>query len=425
MRRHCSLLLLLFFFIAACTPQAVRPTRTPYQTDTPSPVPTKTLPPTTTPTPRSLDATVSIWHSWNEGQVVALDQILRAFQGAYPNVRFDVRYIPAEDLQARYHQAAYNGSGPTILLGQAAWGEAYARQHLVADLTPFVHNSLRQSLMPPAVNLGFSRGQWIGLPYAVSGVVLYRNPSIVPQAAANFAGLIDASLAVTKGGVVGADLERGPLYSGAHLYGLGGSLMDDNCNPTFNTDSGLLWVDLLRDFQLAGPVELNTNRDLRLFKEATAGMIVEGTWKRVELSQAVGWRNIVIDPWPDTAAGKLSGFVWAESLYLNINAVGDEQAAATRLMTYFLTHEVQTLLAEVGFIPSVTAAQPRDALIQQAATALAGGTAYPLCPEQGVYWDALTSALYAIFTENADPATALQQAALAIETRLIEIRTSP
>lgn len=400
-------------------------TRTPYQTDTPSPVPTETLTPTPVPTPRGLDATISIWHSWSDAQVVALDQILRAFQGAYPNVRFDIRYVPAEDLQARYYQAAYNGTGPTVLIGQAEWGVEYAQKHLTTDLTPFISEALRQSIMPPAVGLGFYQDKWISLPYAVNGIVLYRNPSIVPQASPDFASLIDASLAVTKGGVVGTDLERGVLYSGAHLYGLGGRFMDDDCNPTFNNDTGLAWVELLRNFELAGPVEFNTNRDLRLFKEATAGMFVEGTWKRSELSQAVGWSNIVIDPWPATEGGKLAGFVWAESLYLNIKAVGDEQAAALRLMTYFLTPEVQTLLAEVGFIPSVTTAQPRDALTQQAALALSGGTAYPLCPQQNVYWDPITSALYAIFTDDADPTAALQQAALEIETRLVEIRTSP
>jgi ABC-type glycerol-3-phosphate transport system substrate-binding protein len=355
--------------------------------------------------------------------VAALDQILRAYQGAYPNVRFNVTYVPAENLRQRYRQAAYNGSGPTILFGQADWGPGYAKERLIAPLTALFTDELQQALLPPARQLAVFQGQWIGLPYALSGVVLYRNPGIVAAASPDFAALVADSQAVTRGGTVGADLERGLIYSGGHLYGLGGSLMDENCNPTFNSEAGLHWLALLRDFSQAGPVELNTNRDLRLFKERTAGMIVEGTWKRTELTQALGASEVVIDPWPSTDQGAMAGFVWAESLYLNIHATGDELIAAQRLMTYFVSPEVQTLLAEVGFIPAVTHAQPRDTLVQQAQTALAGGAAYPICPDREAYGDALAAMLYAVFAQNADPATALQQAALEIEKKLVELRT--
>jgi maltose-binding protein MalE len=296
---------------------------------------------------------------------------------------------------------------------------------LVADLTSFINEDVRQTLMPPAQTLAAYQGQWINLPYSVSGVVMYRNPAIVPNASPDFETLKTNSLAVTKGGVVGTDLERGFLYSGGHIDGLGGSLMDENCNPSFNNEDGLAWIALLNEFEQAGPVELNTNRDLRLFKERTAGMIIEGTWRRSELVQALGLPNVAIDPWPARDDGALAGFVWAESAYLNIQAVGDEQTAALRLMKYLLNPDVQNLMAEVGFIPSVTNAQPRDQLIQQAGVALAGGVAYPTCPEITAYTDGLTAALYAIFEQGANPATALQQAASDIERKLVEMRTSP
>jgi multiple sugar transport system substrate-binding protein len=426
MLRRILLFSCLILCLAACQPATPRPTRLPPPTTTATDLPPTTIPTATNvPTPRPLDATVSIWHSWDEAQAAALDQVLRTFQAAYPQVRFVVTYVPAENLFERYRQAAYNGSGPTILLGQAAWGPDLAHQQLIADLTPAISDDIRQALTPPAQTLAVSQGKWINLPYAVSGVVLYRNPSILQNPSPDFETLKAASLAVTKGGIVGTDLERGLLYAGGHIYGLGGSLMDENCNPAFNNDDGLAWIALLRDFEQAGPVELNTNRDMRLFKESTAGMIVEGTWKRSELVQALGQPTVAIDPWPTLGNGALSGFVWAESAYLNIQAVGDEQAAALRLMKYLLNPDVQTLLAEVGFIPSVTNAQPRDRLVQEAVIALAGGVAYPTCPGTTAYTDALTAALYAIFEQNADPSAALQQAAADIERKLVEMRTSP
>ena len=46
----------------------------------------------------------------------------------------------------------------------------------------------------------------------------------------------------------------------------------------------------------------------------------------------------------------------------------------------------------------------------QAVTAFEGGTAFPVIPEMGCYWDPGNNALLSIVDEGTDPAEALQQA---------------
>jgi ABC-type glycerol-3-phosphate transport system substrate-binding protein len=165
--------------------------------------------------------------------------------------------------------------------------------------------------------------------------------------------------------------------------------------------------------------------------QGRAGYIVDGSWNLNALADAVGADNLVIDPWPMAQSGRLSGYVKAESIYLNVNTAelsADDHLASLHFMGYLMVPQVQTYLAEAGLIPSALAAQPRPVLRQQAMQALAGGTAYPavLLSQDGalrpVYQDALNAALEAIFEQGVAPRSALENALQEINQRLDEIK---
>jgi len=136
----------------------------------------------------------------------------------------------------------------------------------------------------------------------------------------------------------------------------------------------------------------------------------------------VGSENLAIDPWPAYGEGYLSGYVLADSVYLNANLDGNDLTAALVFTGYFLAPEVQTILAEVGHIPSGLNVKVRDRLVQQAMAAFAQGTTFPINPEAHVYWSVLESALLEVFNSGVEPATALQQAFDVITARLAEAR---
>ncbi len=64
-----------------------------------------------------------------------LAQIIKNFQAIYPDVLFDVLYVPVDNLQARYIQDTEEGIGPTLLMGPAEWGPALFESGLVTDLS--------------------------------------------------------------------------------------------------------------------------------------------------------------------------------------------------------------------------------------------------------------------------------------------------
>ena len=417
-----SVMLAAAFVLSACakptptptTPPPAQPTQPPAQpTEPPAP-----------PAP-TLKGTVSLWHAWKESEIASLNEVIAAFQAEYPDVKFDVLYVPFDDLRGKYETAASTGGGPAVLIGAADWGPAFYDAGLVADLTPYLTPDFLATINEAALGAVQYKGALIGLPQTIKGVVMYRNKTIIPEAPKTWEDLVAAAKAATQGDVVGANLEYGFFFSAAHLHGIGGKLMEPNGDPAFNNEKGVEWVNLLVSFKEAGPTEYYTDNDVNLFKAGKAGIIIDGTWNLGGLAEAIGADNLAIDPWPAYKDGHLSGYVQTENIYLNANVTGDDQKAALAFLQFFLSPKAQALLADptkAAHIPAIKGVEVADPLLKQAVEAFALGTAFPVIPEMGAYWGPMDTALKSVFDEGADPAAALQQAYDSIVAKIKEIR---
>jgi ABC-type glycerol-3-phosphate transport system substrate-binding protein len=416
------LTLLVILALYACggqkpeTPTATEPPAEP------TPAPTQLSTPIPTPTEVVISGTVSIWHSWDDTSIPALVQIIAEFQQQYPDVLFDVLYVPAQDLQARFAEETRNGSGPTLLLGPAEWGPPLYDDGLIENLSGLVSADRLALLNQPALGEGIYADATIGLPISIQGVVLYRNKDIITITATTYDELVSLAQTTTQGEVIGALLERSFFYSGGHLEGVGGQLMDTNYLPAFNDDRGLAWIEMLSRFEEAGPPNDFSDEDLERFKEGSVGWIIDGTWNLRSLAAAIGPEKLAIDPWPGYEDGRMSGYVLAENVHLSGQATPETRLAAIRFIDYLLSPEAQTHMAEVERIPAVSGVAITDPitgpLIAQAMSALAGGATYPPIPQTTYYNLNLDIALRSIFVDGVEPAQALQIAEDAIRADL-------
>jgi len=372
------------------------------------------------PTELIIQGTISIWHSWDEKDRVALDLIIRGFSEIYPDVFFDVLYIPSEDIQSRYEVETREGTGPTLLLGPAEWGPQLFDTGMIKDLKEILPDSLLTSINKPALEASKYRDTLIGLPYAIQGVVLFRNKDIATLSPSSFEELVILAQSSTQGEDIGAILERSFVFSGAHLNGIGGQWMDSDGLPVFNNQRGLAWIALLEQFEEAGPTNFLTDQDVEYFKSGRVGWIIDGTWNIQSLADAIGSDKLAIDPWPSCDEGFLSGYVLPENIYLSRQTSNDSLEAVRKFIEYCLSPQAQSKMIEVGRIPSINDLQMTDqngnSLIAQAMTALAGGTAYPILPEISTYNINIDIALRTIFEEGIQPEQALQDA----ETTIFE-----
>ena len=417
------LLLVASLILAACA-QTEEPAATP-EPETPKAEATPEPKKEETPEPEKGEiqkGTITLWHAWKETEIPALTQVIEAFQNKYPDVEFDVLYVPFDDLRGKYETAVATGGGPTVLIGAADWGPAFYDAELVADLSDLATTEFLRTINAAALGAVKYRDALVGLPQTIKGVVMYRNTGIIDQAPATFDDLVTAAQAATQDDVVGADLEYGFFFSAAHLHGVGGLLMDDKGDPLFNDEKGVEWLNQLNAFKDAGPAEYYTDNDVNLFKAGKAGIVIDGTWNMTGLAEAIGAENLAIDPWPTYGDGHLSGYVQTENIYLSTNAEGDDQMAAWKFIEFFLSPQAQAILADVGHIPAVAGVEISDPLMLQAMDAFAGGSAFPVIPEMNAYWEPMDTALKSVLDEGLDPAEVLQQAFDSITEKIKEIR---
>ncbi len=417
-----ALLVVLALTLTACgskaTPTAApQPEATEAMEATEAPSATEAPEATEAPAEATLKGTVTLWHAWKENEIASLNEVIAAFQAKYPEVQFDVLYVPFDDLRGKFETAAATGGGPSVLIGAADWGPALYDAGLVADFSPYVDDAFLGTINEAALGAVRYKDALVGLPQTIKGVVMFRNKALMPEAPKTFDELVQMAQANNNC----AFLERGFFFSAGHLMGLGGQLMDAQGNPTFNNEKGVEWVNLLVRFAEAGDVTYYTDDDINLFKAGEACVVIDGTWNMSNLAEAIGADNLAIDPWPTP----LSGFVQTEDIYLSANAEGDDLQASVAFIKFFLSPEAQALLADptkAAHIPATKGVEITDPLMQAAASAFEGGVAFPVIPEMGAYWEPMDNALKSVFDQGADPAEALQQAYDAIVAKIQEIR---
>jgi arabinogalactan oligomer / maltooligosaccharide transport system substrate-binding protein len=432
-----SFLLVAGLILAACAPQQAPATEPPAATEAPevTEAPAETEAPVATeemteepvmteapPEEEGVSGTITLWHAMKENEIESMNEVIAAFQAENPNVTFDVLYTPDTDLRGKYETAAATGGGPSILFGFADWGPALYDAELVADLTPYASADLLGTINEAALGAVQYKDALIGLPRTIKGVVMYRNPSIIPEAPATFEDLLAAAQEATAGDVLGADLEYGFFFSAAHLNGVGGQLMAENGDPLFNSPEGVEWMNLFLQGQEAGiPGENYTDNDVNLFKAGKVGIIIDGSWNLSSLVEAVGAENVVIDPWPTP----LSGYVQTDNVYLSANATGEDAEASWAFIEYYMSPEAQTIMADptkAAHLPAVAGVEVSDPHQQQLIEAFAGGVEFPVIPEMGAYWDPMNNAILSVLDQGTDPAAALATAEEEVNAKLVEIR---
>ena len=432
------LILSIFIFLSACSRLPGSKAQLAKQTASPDATPgtavASPLPPTFTPyvtpspTVELTQGTVTIWHSLSEEQTKALNQILKDFSTAYPDVLFDVLYIPQESLLQRYQIAVQEGNAPDLLFGSADWGPTLYEAGSIIDLSDLVDKQVIESINPAALDGARYQDALVGLPYAQQGVVLYRNKALLNRAPTTFDDLAAQAKSITQGEIIGADLEQGLFYSGGHLQGLGGQLMKPDGTPAFNDDHGRAWLELLKAFEQAGPTEYLSDQDIKLFKEGRVGWIIDGTWNLADLSSALGVDNLAVDPWPSYKGSSLAGYVQPFNIYLSSQSQEDDSHAALKFMSYFLSKESQTQLTDGGLIPVVSGVNAldsrQDILLTEVMTALAGDVPYPTNPELQVYLAPLDAALQSFLTGKATADEALNTAEQLILAQLSQIKAT-
>lgn len=384
--RNLFLTILMVFIISSCTSRIDAPTiKTPL-----SPQPSASI----------KTSTIHIWTSWEGALFERLQQAVDEFQNSYPQVSFEIQFIPLAQVITEYRTAVENDEGPEILIAPGSLGGELFLSGSAVDMEPLLKTVMETSIQPAALGSVSWKDTIVGVPLVMSGVVMYRNTSVIKSVPETFVELKELSTAAASDSKTAVSMDGGFFFTGGHLFGVGSDLMDLEGFPAFADDRGAAWLSIIDELHDLGPLAFNNDDDLHEFLEGNTGIIFDGTWNLNRVREGIGEENLSIDPWPAVEGGHLSGFVNTDNAYLNPVKLNASQTVTLDFLKFLISPQAQTIFLQAGQIPVHNSLEILDPFIRKIRSVFEGSTAYPIDPVMDSYSSSLNTALQRLLYEG-------------------------
>lgn len=370
--------------------------------------------PRATPTP-AIAGTVRLWLDWGPAELEALEGVITSYRQIHPGTRFELIYLPSDQLRPAFEAAAAEGQGPSLLVGPSSWGLVLHQAGLLRDVSQLVLPELVDAIHHLAWQQVALGDLVVGLPFELRGTVLYRNALLVEQPADTVESLLAEAARARRAGLAGAVLDLGFERAAPLLRTCKGELVTDVRVDPIERPAGLCWLRLLDRLGAAGRPTLNTDDDRLAFASGESVWLIDSTEVMNELVTALGEGAVAIDRWPlyEATGEALSGYVWTENLYFPSAAAEEDLEAAWSFAVYLLSPEIQRSLSEargIRHLPVLPAVEPSDPLLLEAARAFEMGVRLPDPRSLEAIVPHLSTAIRLVVSQGGDPELALDLA---------------
>jgi len=346
------------------------------------------------------------------------------FSGGKDSVSVTQLYYETEELRSNYQISALGGSGPDIIFGPA---DAVGPFHVMGVLKPleelFSEEYLRQFREEALIRLSghlYLIGDRVG-----NHLALVYNKDILPEPPETTDELIALadSLTVDRDGdglydqytLVFNFIE--PYFFVPFLGGFGGWVMNDQAEPTLNTEAAINAYRFILTLREKNVIPREADYDIAntIFKTGDAAMIINGPWSwgaYYDSDFEVGLTRI-----PRVSeTGQWSTPMYSALGYsVNPNVEGDRLKHVKALLKKALAPESQLRFTNrMNTIPSHTEALKAEILsenpiVRASRYQLEVARPMPEVPEMRAIWDAMRPAWQSILNGSLTPEEAAEQ----------------
>lgn len=376
-----------------------------------------------------LSGSLVLWHGWTGAEADTLNnEVLPAWQAAYPNVSIETLAVPFDQLKNKYQTEAASGGGPDLLIGPADWVGELVQADLIQTYDGLVDQAVLDTYLPSTLDALRIDGALYGMPESFEAVAMFYNKSLVPEAPATTVDLqaVAAQVTADNADVYGLAMTSDFYHPVGYMLGFGSQLFDENNMSALNspeTVNFLTWFKTLSEspgvYQQADDGAIAS-----LFKEGKAAITFNGPWYIGDFAAAIGAENLGVAPMPlisENGDAPAAPFMGIKHLMINSNASPEQASLAATFATWFSGPEAAAMLAAgAGHLPANTGVDVSDnpiaaGFIAQAETA----TPQPTIPEMGQVWEPAGNMITVVLSGDATPeeaaATAQDQINSAIE----------
>lgn len=364
---------------------------------------------------------LNLWEQMEPANQEYMDGLISEYMKMNPNVKIVRTHYETEELRTNFQTAALAGEGPDLVYGPDDNVGIFLVSQLIQPITNIMSEDFVSDFDQNAMDAGKMDGKYYEIPMTNGNqIAMLYNKALVEEVPEKWEDFV--ALAAQHQNNENEDLEKntyGFLYNSKEPFwfvgifnGYGGSVMDDELNPTLNTEAmikALQFVVDIRDRYKLGEEGMDYDMPDTMFKQGKSAYILNGAWSWS------GYKDEGIDlgiaPAPKLPNGgdhmifysSTKGFVIPE--YVD----GEKAKALKDFMEYVMSPENNGKYALIASeAPAVMAARELDEVkndeLQKASIAtIEYTTPMPTVPQMRAIWDAMRPELEAVINGLASP----------------------
>lgn len=313
------------------------------------------------------ETTVTFWHSFNNANGEALDEIIGNFEAANPGITIEDEYVGNyNDIVAKLQAAIPANRGPDAVILEVTRYGLFADGGVLADLTPYFDaDPLKDELYDYAREIGVIGDKNYIVPFNSSTPVLYYNKDIFARAGIDgelelgtFEDILTAAQTITD--ELGSEGVTGIAAPGQFArWGLvmanGSDLIDSTTGEILLDDPKTIeaykWMaSLVHEHEVAsadGVTEEDNGRDA--FLAGKVGIMMNSTGNYVGSKEAVG-DNLGVLPMPCNPDCMVP--IGGAGIGIMANSPQEVKDAAYKFISYAASAEANAIwFAATGYLP--------------------------------------------------------------------------
>jgi maltose-binding protein MalE len=371
---------------------------------------------------------VVIWTSLRPVERDYLQQKLNEFGVEYPNYKFTQLFYSPEEVRTNFIISALAGKGPDLIHCASDFIGPLVELQVIHPLENMFEAAFLDSFVqePVAANTYFQGHLYQIADRVGNHLCLVYNKALVTEPPQSIAELIELKDQLVKDTDGDGDPDTyvlawnytEPAFAVPFIGGYGGWIVDENRNPTLNTEAVVKAAQLIYDLANKHkiiPKESDYETANALFLDQRVAMIINGPWSwgtYLKNNIDIGLARIPkIDEtglWPTPT-------VFPMGYCFNVNLSGDRLDVIVSLVKYLTSPEIEIDFAtQFNIIPSRLETLEHEALTeneiyQQALDQMMVGRPMPVYTEMRWIWDAMRPAYQGIFTNQISPPEAANQ----------------
>lgn len=355
---------------------------------------------------------IVIWHQMRVDEREILEAQLAKYMQLNPDVKIEALYKETEELRSGFIIAAIAGQGPDLVYGPSDQVGPFQVMDIILPLDTLFEQEYLERFNPKA--LVYFRGNLYQIGDKLGNhLTLVYNKDLIKSPPATDIELIELGKKLTVDENKDGKVDRyglvwnytEPFFFIPFLSGFGGWVMDDDGNPTLDTQANidaLNFIKDLRDKYKIIPGEADYNIADVLFKDGKAGMIINGDWSWAGYKKA--GINIGIAPLPRITKTNLwcAPMVSTKGYSINSNVKMEKIPKIVSLLKFLLAPEQQMeVTRKINTMPTLNELYndpfiKNDEIMVNSQLQIERGKPMPVVPELRAIWDAMRPSYQAV-----------------------------